>query len=111
MKKTTRMRKPISPEEKLAVTLSFLATGESYESLMCQFRIHRTTIAAFIPKVCLKLYMLLKYEYLSTPRSKDKWETLARYSANRWRVMASTYLLSTRVTVAQNSTIIKDSLV
>ena len=28
-KKTTRFRLPISPEEKLAITLRFLATGET----------------------------------------------------------------------------------
>ena len=43
------MRIPISPEEKLALTLRFLATGESYESLMYQFRIHRRTIGKFVP--------------------------------------------------------------
>ena len=33
-KKTTRFRLPISPEEKLAITLRFLATGETYKSFM-----------------------------------------------------------------------------
>ena len=50
-KRTTIMRKPISPEEKLAVTLRFLATGESFESLSFLFRIHHSTIAEFLP-VC-----------------------------------------------------------
>ena len=31
-KKTTHLRLPISPEEKLALTLRFLATGESYQN-------------------------------------------------------------------------------
>ena len=84
-KKTTRMRTPISPEEKLAVTLRFLATGESYESLMYQFRIHRTTIAAFIPEVCFKIYTLLKDKYLSIPCSKEEWKTVARRSSERWQ--------------------------
>ena len=33
-KKTTRFCLPISPEEKLAITLRFLATGETRKSLM-----------------------------------------------------------------------------
>ena len=37
--KQKRVRDPISVEEKLAVTLLFLATGESYKSLKHQFRI------------------------------------------------------------------------
>ena len=31
-KKSTMMRQPIDPETKIAITLRFLATGESYES-------------------------------------------------------------------------------
>ena len=31
-KKSTMMRQPIDPEIKIAMTLRFLATGESYES-------------------------------------------------------------------------------
>ena len=47
-KETTNMRLPITPDEKLAVTLRFLATGESYEILHYQFQIHRTTIGRFV---------------------------------------------------------------
>ena len=36
LKRKKKIRIPLSPEEKLACTLSFLATGESYTSLMCQ---------------------------------------------------------------------------
>ena len=36
-KKTTHLRLSISPEEKLTLTLRFLAVGESYQSLMCQY--------------------------------------------------------------------------
>ena len=41
----------IATDEKLAVTLRFLATGKSYESLQYQFGIHRTTIGRFVPLV------------------------------------------------------------
>ena len=59
-KETTNMRLPIAPDEKLAVTLRFLATGESYESLQYQFRIHCTTIGRFVPLVCKAIYCCLK---------------------------------------------------
>ena len=36
-KKTTMMRQPIDPEIKIAISNWFLATGESYKSLMYQF--------------------------------------------------------------------------
>ena len=43
-KQTTAMRKPLSVAEKLACTLRFLATGESYPSLQYQFRISKSSI-------------------------------------------------------------------
>ena len=63
-KQTTMMRKPIDPEIKLAITLRFLATGESYESFMYQFRVHSCTIAKFIPVVCSKIYETFKGQFL-----------------------------------------------
>ena len=59
-KKATTMRKPLSVAEKLACTLRFLATGESYASLQYQFRISKSTISLFIPQVCKAIYMTLK---------------------------------------------------
>ena len=51
-KKTTNMRLSIAPDKKFALTLRFPATGESYESLQYQFKIHQTTIDRFVPLVC-----------------------------------------------------------
>ena len=51
-KKTTNMRLPIPPEVKIAVTLRFLATGESYSSLMYQYRVSKAAISNFVPMVC-----------------------------------------------------------
>ena len=45
-------RAPISVGEKLALTIRYLATGESYTSLSCQFRVGRSTISKFLPEVC-----------------------------------------------------------
>eukprot|EP00794_Sanderia_malayensis_P015479 gene15479-17059_t len=52
---STNMRQPISAEEKIAVILRFLATGESYQSLKFQFRTHDSTISLFIPK-CQRMH-------------------------------------------------------
>ena len=62
---------PISAEEKLSVTLRFLATDESYKSPMYQFRIHRTTIAKFVPEVCEAIYKQLKDTYLQLPTTRS----------------------------------------
>ena len=41
-KQRTNMREPVPAEAKLAITLRFLATGESYEDLQFHYRIHAT---------------------------------------------------------------------
>ena len=51
-RQATNYRAPISVREKLALTIRYLATGESYTSLFCQFRVGRSTISKFLPEVC-----------------------------------------------------------
>ena len=48
-RQATNYRTPISVGEKLALTIRYLATGESYTSLSCQFRVGRSTISKFLP--------------------------------------------------------------
>lgn len=57
-------RECISAKDKLIITLRYLATGESYRSLMYSFRISESAISLFIPEVCKAIYKELKDEYL-----------------------------------------------
>ena len=72
-KKKTRMRQPVPAEEILAITLRFLATGETYDSLMYQVRVHRTTIAKIVLEVCQAIYQVLMPTYMSVPTKEDDW--------------------------------------
>lgn len=58
-KETTNMRDPIPVTTKLAITLRFLATGDSYRSLMYQFRVSNSCISKFIPTVCRAIVEVL----------------------------------------------------
>ena len=71
------MRKPISAEEKLAVTLRFLATGQDYESLSFLFRISASAIKQFVPAICHYIYHVLKSHYLKLSSKQHEWEALA----------------------------------
>lgn len=57
-------RQTISAKDKLIITLRYLATGESFRSLMYNYRISESTISIFIPKVCQAIYEALKDDYL-----------------------------------------------
>ena len=49
-RQATNYRAPINVGEKLALTIRYLATGESYTSLSCQFRVGRSTISKFFTR-------------------------------------------------------------
>lgn len=48
----TVLREPISPSVMLEVTLNFLATGSSYHTQQCCFRVSKAAISNFVPNVC-----------------------------------------------------------
>ena len=78
------MRAPIPAEERLAATLRFLASGETYDSLMHQYRIHKTTISKIVPEVCQAIYDTLKDRYFSVPNTKEEWEQIIENTYRRW---------------------------
>ena len=79
------MRKTITAEERLAVTLRFLATGNTYSDLAFQFRMHQSTISGIIPEVCQAIYQCLKSEYLRVPNTKEEWKVIAEKTVERWQ--------------------------
>lgn len=59
-KDDTSFRRAIPAQERFAVTLRFLATGDSYHSLMYMFKISKQAISKFIPEVCAALINVLQ---------------------------------------------------
>lgn len=75
-KEDTTMRISISPGERLAVTLRFLATGDSFMSLQYLFRIPQSTISCIIPEVCDAIYKVLMPEFMKVISSiSSMWST------------------------------------
>ncbi|KAG8180620.1 hypothetical protein JTE90_018238 [Oedothorax gibbosus] len=83
-KKATSMRDPISSKERLVVTLRFLASGDSYHSLMYAFRIPVCTISRIVQEVCAALYERGKGEFLKTPSEEEEWKTVAKQFQDTW---------------------------
>ena len=72
--------------EKLALIIRYLATGESYTSLSCQFRVGRSTISKFLPQVCRAIQDEFTREYLRCPTTADEWKELEMEFRIRWNV-------------------------
>ena len=70
--------------EKLALTIRYLATGESYTSLSYQFRVGRSTISKFLPEVCRAIQDEFTREYLRCSTTPDEWKELEREFRIRW---------------------------
>ncbi|XP_075684243.1 uncharacterized protein LOC142652483 [Rhinoderma darwinii] len=74
--KDTNMRRCISPEERLLVTLRFLATGNSYHSLHFEFLLGVSTISAIVTGTCVVLWLRLKTTVMPQPTT-DHWLSIA----------------------------------
>jgi hypothetical protein len=59
-KKDTAFTKAIAVQERLALTLRFLASGDSYVSLQYQFKISKQAISCIVPEVCEAVVEKLK---------------------------------------------------
>ncbi|XP_069818349.1 uncharacterized protein [Dendropsophus ebraccatus] len=72
----TQMRKAISAEERLLITLRFLATGESYASLHFQFRVGVTTISGIVKCTCVVIWQKLQPRVMPSP-TEETWRQVA----------------------------------
>ena len=83
-KKTCRSREAISPGERLAVCLRYLATGDSQQSQTFNFRIGRSTVCNIIKEVCAALWNCLSPIYVKMPESLDAWKSIAEDYEAEW---------------------------
>ncbi|XP_073494010.1 uncharacterized protein [Phyllobates terribilis] len=72
----TVMRRAISAEERLLITLRFLATGESYTSLHLQFRVGKSTISRIVRCTCTVIWQKLQPIVMPSP-TEETWLQVA----------------------------------
>ncbi|XP_035661294.1 protein ALP1-like [Branchiostoma floridae] len=83
-KKTTRWREPLPPALRLAVTLRYLATGESYQSLGYAFRVAPNTLVSMVPEVCQAIYDHYHDMVFKCPTTEEEWKEVAQAFSNKW---------------------------
>ena len=87
LQKETTMRKPITPEEKLPITLRFLATGESYKSLMYQYCVSDSTVSKLLPVECDIISKVFIDEFMHIPSTKNDWLRIAIEFEELWQFL------------------------
>ncbi|GBO07114.1 hypothetical protein AVEN_91452-1 [Araneus ventricosus] len=80
----TNMKQCISAGERLALTLRYLARGETQTSLSFQFRITQNTISGIIPAVCMDISQVLQNEFMKVPDCPEEWRKVANDFMGTW---------------------------
>lgn len=84
-KKSTFMRDPINPSERLAVRLRYLITGDAQVTIAASYRIGQTTVGRIIQETCQVLWDVLKAKgFLNVPQDKEQWEKISLDFNSYW---------------------------
>ena len=83
-KQDTHFRKCIPSDQRLCVTLFYLATGDSFKTLALFFRMGESTIRAIVYQTCQAIWDILSPLHLSTPTRENEWEKIARGFEHQW---------------------------
>ena len=69
-KKTTQLRKCISTEKRLAITLWCLATLSEYRSIAHLFSVSRGSVCRIVQEICSDIVATMLKKYISFPTGK-----------------------------------------
>lgn len=83
-KNDTWYRKALDPGLKLAITLRYLASGDSYKSLMYGFRVADSTISLVVRDVCQAIIDEYAEEVIACPTTPEEWSQIAEQFGRRW---------------------------
>ena len=75
----------IMPDERLALTLRYIATGQSFQSLSFQFRISWNAFSHTIKGWCNALVDELVPVFIKTPSSEQEWLEISKKFETRWK--------------------------
>ena len=72
VKQRTIMRDPVSPSERLTVTLRFLVTGDAQCNIAASYRISASSISRIISETCAAIWNSLKERnFLHVPKNMN----------------------------------------
>ncbi|MCM8858028.1 MAG: transposase family protein [Candidatus Thiodiazotropha sp.] len=83
-KNDTWYRKALDPGLRLAITLRYLASGDSYRSLMYGFRVADNTISMIVRDVCQAIIDEYAEEVIACHTTPHEWRQIAEQFGARW---------------------------
>ena len=76
-------RECIGPDERLSVTLRYLATGDSQTTIPMNYRISPTSVGRIVNETCEALWQVLS-TYVKCPRNEMEWKKIAHEFNVNW---------------------------
>ena len=83
-KQNTNFRQPFCVKERLAVTLRYLASGDSQQSHGWVHRIGKATISKIIKETTNAIWEVLKEVYLKPTQEVADWKVISKEFENLW---------------------------
>lgn len=83
-KQDTTFRKALPPGLRLAITLRYLATGDSYKSLHYHFRVGHITVGQIVSETCEAIVQEYMEELIPCPKTPEEWKAVSAKFSKRW---------------------------
>ena len=84
-KKDTNCRNAIPADERLMLTLLYLASGNSQVSLSYLFRMGKKTVSRVVSETSKAIYLVLKDRYFSSPSGPQQWKKISKEFEEIWQ--------------------------
>lgn len=84
-RETTFWREPLDVGLRVAITLRFLATGNTYRSIGYAFRVAHNTISKLVPETCRAIVAEYGDEVMQLPDTPEGWKEVASGFEERWK--------------------------
>uniref|UniRef100_A0A9J8CCY8 DDE Tnp4 domain-containing protein n=1 Tax=Cyprinus carpio carpio TaxID=630221 RepID=A0A9J8CCY8_CYPCA len=81
---TTNFRDPIEPKQRLAITLRYLAAGESFASLAYQYCLGAITVCSSVHMTCSAIEKRMMSIHIPPP-IEDQWKAIASKFWDKWK--------------------------
>ena len=83
-KNDTGFHKSIPATARLAITLRYLASGETQQSILCSYHVGRSIVFNIVSVTCISIYESLKDRYLKSPSSVNDWKCILERFEEVW---------------------------
>ena len=78
-------REAIKPEERLAVTIRFLATGDAFKTIGTSYRISTPCVSRIVKETCNVIWKVLRSKgFIKAPKTSNEWKTVSEQFEKRW---------------------------